>query len=139
MNRRTFTRLGLGLLASSLPVAIAACRPGSGSDAETTADGFVAVGTVADLDAQGSLTSDLRGRNLAIVRDPANPEVLIAVRARCTHSGCTVDWQPDRGEFACPCHGGRFQPDGTVTAGPPPRPLETFAAKIEGDQVLVKV
>ncbi|MGB3202971.1 MAG: Rieske 2Fe-2S domain-containing protein [Nodosilinea sp.] len=41
--------------------------------------------------------------------------------------------------FICPCHGGRYGPDGTVAGGPPPKPLTTFAAKVEGDQVMVQV
>ncbi|TVQ13269.1 MAG: cytochrome B6 [Leptolyngbya sp. DLM2.Bin27] len=144
MKRREFTHwLGLGLLASSLPVAIAACQSDSAPSADTadTAEGeFVAIGTVADLDAEGSLTNrNLQGNNLAVIRDPSDPSAVIAVSAVCTHSGCTVPWDADQQLFACPCHGGRFNPDGTVSAGPPPRSLATFAAKIEGDQVLVRV
>ena len=136
MQRRDFNRLGLGLLAAGLPMAIAACQSNSArSDGE-----FVAIGTVADLDAEGALTnSNLQGNNLAVIRDPSNPAELIAVSAGCTHSGCTVPWDAAQGLFACPCHGGRFNPDGTVNAGPPPRPLTTYAAKIEGDQVLVQL
>lgn len=139
IKRRKFTNLlGLGLLASSLPVAIAACQ--SGPSAGSGEGEFVAVGTVADLDAEGSLAnSNLQGNNLAVIRDPNAPESVIAVSAVCTHSGCTTPWDADQGVFACPCHGGRFNPDGTVAGGPPRQPLPTFEAKIEGDQVLVRV
>ncbi len=48
---------------------------------------------------------------------------LIALSAVCTHLGCIVQWQKDKQEFLCPCHGGRYTESGIVIAGPPPRPL----------------
>jgi cytochrome b6-f complex iron-sulfur subunit len=141
IKRREFTNLlGLGLLASSLPVTIAACQSAPSSSTSPEDGEFVAIGTVAALDTEGVLAnSDLQGNNLAVIRDPNAPESVIAVSAVCTHSGCTVPWNAEQGVFACPCHGGRFNPDGTVAGGPPPRPLTTFEAKIDGDQVLVRI
>ncbi|WOD41464.1 ubiquinol-cytochrome c reductase iron-sulfur subunit [Nodosilinea sp. E11] len=140
MKRRVFiNRLGLGLLASSLPVAIAACQSDSSPPAATEGE-LVAVGTVADLDAAGVLASqNIQGNNLAVIRDPSAPESVIAVSAVCTHSGCTVPWDNAQGLFACPCHGGRFNPDGSVVSGPPQRPLTRFEATIDGEQVLVRL
>ncbi|WP_035985588.1 ubiquinol-cytochrome c reductase iron-sulfur subunit [Leptolyngbya sp. KIOST-1] len=143
MKRRDFAHLlGLGLLAGSLPVAIAACQaePAAEADPAADADGFVPIGTVADLDAEGFLANrNLQGNNLVVIRDPSAPDTVLALSAVCTHSGCTVPWDREQGLFACPCHGGRFNPDGTVNSGPPPRPLATFAARVDGDQVLVRV
>jgi cytochrome b6-f complex iron-sulfur subunit len=48
---------------------------------------------------------------------------LIALSAVCTHLGCIVQWQKDRQQFLCPCHGGRYTENGDVISGPPPRPL----------------
>ncbi|MDD2581598.1 MAG: ubiquinol-cytochrome c reductase iron-sulfur subunit [Desulfuromonadaceae bacterium] len=47
-------------------------------------------------------------------------EVFSAV---CTHLGCIIQWEKEKQDFLCPCHGGRFSADGTVTGGPPPKPL----------------
>ena len=33
--------------------------------------------------------------------------------ATCTHLGCTVKWDEAKGEFRCPCHDGRYAPDGS--------------------------
>jgi Rieske Fe-S protein len=49
----------------------------------------------------------------------------------CTHLGCTVNKVAD-GLIQCPCHGARFSiDDGSVKAGPAPRPLtvEQFTIK----------
>ena len=142
MKRREFTNLmGLGLLASSLPIVIAACQSDSEPAADAgSGDGFVAMGSVADLDAQGSLSNDrVQGNRVAVIRDPNNSGALIAVNTVCTHAGCTVAWESDQGLFLCPCHGGSYNPDGTVSGGQPPKPLGIFEAKVDGDQVMVKV
>ncbi len=46
-----------------------------------------------------------------------------AFYAICTHLGCVVQWQKEKGQFLCPCHAGLFSSDGAVLAGPPPKPL----------------
>jgi len=61
------------------------------------------------------------GRRLAVFRDDAGG--LHAVSARCTHMGCTVDWNDVDRTWDCPCHGSRFGLDGAVVRGPAERPL----------------
>ena len=50
----------------------------------------------------------------------------------CVHLGCLYAWQPVTGRFECPCHGSKYQKDGTYIEGPAPRSLDrmkiTFAA-----------
>lgn len=72
----------------------------------------------------------------AVVLQPS-PGDFVALSAVCTHLGCVVAWQDDKGEFLCPCHGGRFSALGKVLGGPPPAPLESFKVTIEGDQLMV--
>jgi len=61
--------------------------------------------------------------------------------ATCTHLGCQVLWDREAKRFRCPCHGGVYDANGKVLDGPPPRPLATIDARIEGseDSVLVRV
>jgi cytochrome b6-f complex iron-sulfur subunit len=40
----------------------------------------------------------------------------------CTHLGCTAE--SDGQEFACPCHGSRFDKDGALLKGPASRALK---------------
>ena len=60
-----------------------------------------------------------------------------ALSAVCTHLGCVVQWQAEKGEFLCPCHGGRFAPAGNVLSGPPPRPLEALPVSVDANQIKV--
>jgi quinol---cytochrome c reductase iron-sulfur subunit, bacillus type len=38
----------------------------------------------------------------------------------------------------CPCHGGVYYSDGTVAAGPPPKPLIRYDVRTLNDQVEIK-
>jgi len=57
----------------------------------------------------------------------------------CTHLGCAVQWDPQQGNFLCPCHMGRFDSSGNVIAGPPPAPLPSFPTRLDGDNIFVTV
>ncbi|MHB8636418.1 MAG: QcrA and Rieske domain-containing protein [Fimbriimonadaceae bacterium] len=50
----------------------------------------------------------------------------LALSATCTHLGCTVRPNDAKPGFFCPCHGSRFDPNGTNIAGPAPKPLEAY-------------
>lgn len=58
-----------------------------------------------------------------------------AFSAVCTHLGCIVSWKKDEGIFFCPCHAGKFDPNGNVIAGPPPKPLLKYRVKVEGSKI----
>jgi menaquinol-cytochrome c reductase iron-sulfur subunit len=55
----------------------------------------------------------------------------------CTHLGCPVNWVAGGSIFLCPCHGGVFYADGTVAAGPPPRPLFRYTSRVVGDELQI--
>lgn len=61
---------------------------------------------------------------------------IVAFDGRCTHMGCLVAAE-DGGGFRCPCHGGRFDADGEVVAGPPERPLTRLAVRDDGATIMV--
>jgi len=60
-----------------------------------------------------------------------------AFSAVCTHLGCTVQYRADRPDIWCACHNGVYNLFGQNVSGPPPRPLEQYAVRIEGGNVIV--
>lgn len=53
-----------------------------------------------------------------------------ALSASCTHLGCGISWDQKKQQYLCPCHGGVFDRTGKVLAGPPPRAMDRFEARL---------
>jgi nitrite reductase/ring-hydroxylating ferredoxin subunit len=61
---------------------------------------------------------------------------LVAFSAVCSHLSCAVLWVKESGKLECPCHDGVFEPrDGSVVAGPPPRPLTRIRIEERADGI----
>ncbi len=139
MKRRDFINwVGLGWLASSLPVAIAACSSGSNTRTVAAASDWQSVGTTAELDKTGQLLAENSPAGPVLVVGTSKTSHLIAVNPTCTHKGCTVDWNAEAKKFVCPCHHAEYGADGKVQKGPAKESLKTYSSKIEGNSVLVK-
>ncbi len=67
-----------------------------------------------------------RGNNDVTVFDP-----------RCTHLHCPYYWDKDAKIFQCPCHDGKFDIEGNVISGPPPRPLDKIHINIIEDTIFI--
>jgi cytochrome b6-f complex iron-sulfur subunit len=64
------------------------------------------------------------GKRVLVLRDGKGS--LHAFDARCTHEGCTVQFVARESAIWCACHNARFNLEGKVIAGPPPRPLTAY-------------
>ncbi len=148
MKRRSFFKyFSIGWLTSCFPIILSICNPTKSiAQAITNKDpaqpatpkidpGFKVVGTVADLEKNGYLQT----KEVAVLRNPSNPQKLIAVNPKCTHQGCDVKWVAGEKRYTCPCHSSNFEANGDVINGPATKPLAAYPAKIVGTQVLVKI
>ena len=61
----------------------------------------------------------------------------VALSRVCSHLGCLVDYQKDKKRLLCPCHAGTYDLSGNVTSGPPPKPLQQFPLRVEGDSIII--
>lgn len=73
-----------------------------------------------------------------LVRRDTN-EDFICFSSSCPHLGCAVSWDELSRRFKCACHGGAFDRDGKVIAGPPPSPLPRLPWKLENGILKVEV
>lgn len=163
LKRRSFlTYFSIGWFASCFPMILAVCDPRKSiaadkpsvnaqtiaSDDLTTSDkdttkpntknkpeGFTVIGSVSDLDKNGYLQT----KEVAVLRNPNNPQNLVAVNPKCTHQSCDVKWVAGDKKYVCPCHSSSFEATGEVLNGPATKPLAAYPAKIVGTQVLVEI
>ncbi|MEW1645964.1 Rieske (2Fe-2S) protein [Streptomyces sp. NPDC091219] len=69
-----------------------------------------------------------------VVTQPEKDEFK-AFSAICTHQGCTVGTVAD-GTIDCPCHGSKYRiTDGSVAAGPAPKPLPAERIEVKGNSI----
>jgi cytochrome b6-f complex iron-sulfur subunit len=61
-------------------------------------------------------------------------EGLVALYKVCVHLGCLYAWVDSTVRFECPCHGSKYQEDGTYIEGPAPRDLDRFRVVITDGQ-----
>lgn len=62
--------------------------------------------------------------------------VFHGLSAICTHQGCTVNKVAD-GTIDCPCHGSKFNLDGSVANGPAKTPLPAKPISVQGDSIVL--
>ena len=97
------------------------------------------VTTVQGIGEVGKTTVYVRAHNVDI-DGPQQPDLpgggeFIALSTRCMHLGCPVRFVEASKRFICPCHGGVYDFTGSVSGGPPVRPLDRFFTRVEGGQV----
>lgn len=74
----------------------------------------------------------LSGRPTLVIKKDGQ---LLGYDAVCSHLGCIVRWNNAKNAIECPCHGGVFDLNGAVTAGPPPSGLEIVKIRIHDNRI----
>ena len=135
LSRRNFLKMGVGALG-----ALALLEVGGASllfmqprSLEGEFGGLVKAGAV-DSFPPGSVV-EFPGGRFFLVRSSEGG--FLAVYRRCTHLGCSVNWEADQNRFFCPCHASSFDVHGDVENPPAPRALDTFPIQITDGQVIV--
>ncbi len=75
-------------------------------------------------------------RNIFLVQTEAE---LFCLSPVCTHLGCLVSWHWSKKRFLCPCHGGQYDMQGQVVAGPPRAPLARLPLFTENKRIYVGI
>jgi len=76
-------------------------------------------------------------KSTAWVVKSAGDQAITAFAPQCTHLGCAYHWDENNKNFLCPCHTSTFDITGKVLAGPAPRPLDRYEAKVENGKLML--
>jgi nitrite reductase/ring-hydroxylating ferredoxin subunit len=141
IDRRTMLRgvAVTGALGASASL-LSACGGGeSGSAGGASGGGGSATGDAAASKSLGSTSQIPVGGGLVfkeqeiVVTQPSKGEFK-AFSAICTHQGCPVG-DVSGGTINCPCHGSKFNLDGTVANGPATAPLPSERISVQGSDI----
>jgi glycine/D-amino acid oxidase-like deaminating enzyme/nitrite reductase/ring-hydroxylating ferredoxin subunit len=75
---------------------------------------------------QGKLV-EVDGRKVAAYRDEDG--TIHALNPTCTHAACIVNWNGAEKTWDCPCHGARYDIEGSVLTGPATKDLAKISAE----------
>ena len=118
---------------------LAACSGGEKSAPATEATTSAQKPTVAPAGEVITKTSDVPVGSGVIANDVVVTQpsagVFKGFSTTCPHRGCAVNKVAD-GTIDCPCHGSKFNLDGTVAKGPATEPLEAKAVLVQGDSIV---
>lgn len=144
LSRRRFLEVGLGLIGGlvgailGVPIVGYILSPALRRQAETA---WAEVGAVDRFPLNEPILTHFYPKSRADLGRQEDMRVVYVVNrgegrfdcydVRCTHLGCPVQYREGPRKYFSPCHGGVFDFDSRVVAGPPPRPLDRYEVKVE--------
>lgn len=139
-SRRVFLKkiwTGLGILASVEFVAVifGFLFSGKGDKNVYTPKQLIEAGPVNSF--QPNSVTPFRGGRFYLTR--LEDGGFIALSLRCTHLGCSIEWEEEKNRFICPCHSSAFAMNGDVQNPPAPKALDYYPVIIENGLVKVDV
>lgn len=125
--------------AVALGVVVSACGDQGDGTADGGAPGGIAAGSVGSVLGPASEIPIGGGKifeALEVVVTQPTAGDFQGFSAVCTHTGCIVN-KIAGGTINCPCHGSRYNLDGTVASGPAPRALPSRPVSVADGQVVL--
>lgn len=137
LSRRAFLQLllkgsVLALFGATIYPVARYLFPPRGADVSVST---VVAGTVGELAVNSAKIFRFGSQPGILVRTPQDE--LRAFSAVCTHLNCTVQFDRAASVINCACHNGKFDLNGQVISGPPPRALEAYRVNTRGDDIIV--
>jgi Rieske Fe-S protein len=141
MTRRAALRLTAGVVAA---LDSASCAAGEAPDNPSDASGSPRPSTASApaLRELATVAAVPDGGVVEVTAAAGQPAYLLRsgdsirlLSATCTHARCQVAWEAGSRQFQCPCHQGRYDSQGQVVSGPPPRALDDLPVVIDDGTV----
>lgn len=107
-------------------------KPPKQGDVEVTS---VKAGKLSEIEKESGTIVRFGNKPVLLVRTAEGE--LHAFSATCTHLDCTVQFRKDMGVIWCACHNGKYDFNGRVVGGPPPRPLDEYRVIVQADDVFI--
>ncbi len=149
ISRRKFIRLGAAFGVGAAGVSLAAACGGGSGESSSSGGGSASRGGASTTSGGGGAIAEEQAvapGTATTFTNSGDPAVLVhlesgdfvAYSAVCPHQGCTVEYQQDSGQLACPCHGSAFDPadSGAVLSGPAQQPLSDIPVEVRGGEVV---
>lgn len=128
-ERRSFLRLVTGAIIAlvTLPASLARAKKVG-----------LSISKIAELQkVGGSRILTVKETKLLVVRD--SDSTVKALNPMCTHKSCEVQYRPSSNDLGCKCHKSAFKLDGSVMGGPAKKPLQTYEASLNGEQIVISL
>ena len=127
---------GLGILAVAEIVGVSAAFMFSGKSKNVSAPKQLLEAGPVDSFLPGTVSAFMGGRfYLARLQDGG----FIALSLRCTHLGCSIEWEEAKKRFVCPCHSSAFDINGEVLNPPASRALDYYPVLIDNGIIKVDI
>jgi glycine/D-amino acid oxidase-like deaminating enzyme/nitrite reductase/ring-hydroxylating ferredoxin subunit len=91
-------------------------------------------GDISNLGDNKGMVLDVGGKKLAVVKKDGKVKAFSTV---CPHLGCQVEWNDGENTWDCPCHGSRFESDGSLQRGPAKRGLDPIEIKTDNGNIKI--
>lgn len=139
-SRRSFVKKiwkGLGLLAGIEIITVISAYLFSGrrKSNQKYSNNIIEAGPIEQF-SKNSVTP-FRGGRFYLSR--LNDGGFLALSLKCTHLGCSINWEKENNRFVCPCHSSAFDVKGNVNNPPAPKALDYFPVFAENGIIKVDV